>query len=36
MDGTRENSNRFISIVKSISVYNKEDKTLRPCPPKDT
>lgn len=36
LGGSKENNNRFISIVKEISVYNKEDKTLRPGPWKET
>lgn len=36
LGGSKENNNRFISIVKEIGVYNKEDKTLRPGPWKET
>ncbi|KAJ5151777.1 hypothetical protein N7492_010072 [Penicillium capsulatum] len=36
LGGSKENHNRFISIVKEIGVYNKEDKTLRPGSWKET
>lgn len=33
---SQESHRRFIGIVKGVSVYGKEDRMLRPIPPKET